>query len=102
MADDDIPPLCHDQGITALITANVRDFGARKHYFAALLESGIHVAVVRPVKTKFDVGGQVGFMAPRMAYLIDRWQSADAPTLNVITQGGVRERSLEQLLEELG
>lgn len=102
MADDDIPPMCHEQDITGLITANVKDFGARKHYFVALMNSGIHVAVVRPMKTKFDVGGQVGLIAPRMAHLFDLWGSEAGPTLSTISQGSVRERSLEELIDELG
>ncbi|MDP9444132.1 MAG: DUF5615 family PIN-like protein [Actinomycetota bacterium] len=41
LEDDDIPPLCQQHGVATLITMNVRDFGAKKHYYAALLAHGV-------------------------------------------------------------
>lgn len=39
--DPDIPDICRDQGAAAIVSANVRDFGARRVIFEALLEAGI-------------------------------------------------------------
>ena len=43
--DEDIPEICREQGAIALVSANVRDFGARRVIFEALLASGISVVV---------------------------------------------------------
>ena len=48
--DEDIPRICREQGATALVSANVRDFGARRVIFEALLEAGVSVVVPRPSK----------------------------------------------------
>ena len=47
--DEDIPAICREQGATALVSANVRDFGARRIIFEALLEAGISVISWLPV-----------------------------------------------------
>ena len=46
--DEDIPAICERLGATALVSANVRDFGARRVLFEALLEAGVSVIVPRP------------------------------------------------------
>jgi hypothetical protein len=80
---------------------NVRDFGARVHYYTALIAAGIHVGVVRPGKLRMDPGGQVGILAPRLDHMISLWSSSDAPLLLRITPGSVQQRSLEDLAQEI-
>lgn len=99
--DDDIPALCAEAGYSALISVNVKDFGARLHYFTALLDAGVSVSVVRPSKVKLDIGGQVGLIAPRLTQMIATWSSSPKPVLFVVTPGGVRERSLDELIEQI-
>jgi hypothetical protein len=38
--DDEIPALCAEIDAQCLVTANVKDFGARKRYYEALLDAG--------------------------------------------------------------
>lgn len=61
--DPEIPAICKDLGWDVLLTANVRDFGARKVLYQSLLAEGIHVLVVRPGKQKLDEFLQVSLLA---------------------------------------
>ncbi len=102
MQDEHIPGLCASIAAQALITMNVKDFGARKVYFSALLDQGIHVAVVRPGKQKMDPPGQVGLIAPALPRAFRLWGESNCPELLVVRQGGtVVQRTLEQLIAEV-
>lgn len=101
MSDEDIPSLRAQHDIQALVTVNVKDFGARLYYFTALVEAGIHVAVIRPGKLKMDVGGQLGLLASKASAMVSSWEKAESPILLRVTQGGVSERSLQDLLKEI-
>lgn len=98
--DDDIPGLCEREGIDALVSINVRDFGARKRYFEALLDSGIDVIIIRAPRQNFDVGQQAGFLLNNWS-AIKRVLPAAEPTLVRVSQGGAAVRTLEQLHQEL-
>jgi len=99
--DDDIPELCRTNDYAALITINVKDFGARLHYYTALIAAGVHVGVVRPGKLRMDDGGQVGILAPRLGQMIALWSESNSPLLIKVTHGGIQVRSLEELAEEI-
>ena len=99
--DLDIPAICQREGISVLITVNVKDFGARKVVYEALLEAGVHVVVIRPGKLKLHLPQQVALFAgayERIRVLVD---AADGPVLIRVTPGGAAEsRTLEELLAE--
>lgn len=98
--DDEIAELCRTEGIAALVTLNIRDFGAKKHYFAALLDAGIHVIVIRPAKQQPDAGQQVAIVAEHLDGILSRLAGAGSPVLIKVTRGGVVERSLDALIAE--
>jgi hypothetical protein len=50
LSDPEIPGYCRRNGIAALVSANVKDFGARLVLYEALLRAGISVVVLRPGK----------------------------------------------------
>ncbi len=101
MQDEHIPALCASMDIGALITMNVKDFGAKKVYLSALLEQSVHVAVVRPGKQRMDVAGQIGFIAPALPRALDIWHTSSQPQLLVVRQGGaVVPRTLDELVAE--
>ena len=56
--DIEIPELCREHGAVALVTADVKDFGAKKVYFQALLEAGVSVITLRPQKRTHSSTGQ--------------------------------------------
>jgi hypothetical protein len=100
--DDEIPGICQDSGISALITLNIRDFGARLHYFAALRDHGIHVVVGRPGKTRqLSAAKQAGMILTNYDAIVRRLQDANSPRLLRITESGVVERDLDQLIQEI-
>lgn len=99
--DPEIPPLCKAHDVTVLVTMNVRDFGARKHYFASLLEHGVHVVVVRPGRQQPDPAQQLGLIATVHSQTRRHLLSAERPSLVVVTHGTSRVRDLEQLLQEI-
>lgn len=99
--DEDIPDICREHGAAALVSANVRDFGARRIIFEALLEAGISVIVPRPSR-RATLTPEV-----QMAMLIRHIQRIatvlrDNPDnmLLKLTEGGITEISLEQLSRE--
>jgi hypothetical protein len=47
--DDEIPRLCRERDVDCLVTANVRDFDARKFYYQALLAEDLHVVTAARV-----------------------------------------------------
>lgn len=103
MDDGDIPELCRRLGFDTLLTINVKDFGARLHYYAALVDAGINVVVGRPGKgQRMDAYGQVGLFAQHLPRIEKNIIEGDgAVVLQVVTQGSVRARTLSSLVEEL-
>lgn len=102
MQDSDIPALCASIAAQALVTMNVKDFGAKKVYLSALLDEGIHVAVVRPGRQRMDIPGQVGFIALALPKAFQKWQESSQPVLLVVRQGGtVVSRTLSELVAEI-
>ncbi|MHB8513663.1 MAG: DUF5615 family PIN-like protein [Actinomycetota bacterium] len=98
--DPEIPPICRAGRFDSLITANVKDFGARKLYYQALLSERISVVVVRPGKVKFDPLGQVHIISSHLRRVIVLLQEARGPVLIVVTPSEARIRTLEELLAE--
>lgn len=100
-ADDEIPGICKAGNWDVLITANVADFGARKYLYQALLENGIHVLVIRPGRQKLDEFLQLSLLARHYKQYARLLAASSGPTLAVLTEGGVRPRSLTELVEEI-
>jgi hypothetical protein len=98
MDDADIPALCHEIGVDALITANVRDFGAKRFYYAQLVENGVHVVVLRPRRIKFTPEQQVSMMSGHLNRIRALLAEAAAPVLVKVTLSSAEPRSLEELL----
>jgi hypothetical protein len=99
--DPEIPPLCRAEGIDVLVTMNVRDFGARKHYYASLTEHGVHVVVVRPSKLQPDAGQQLSLVAGAHSGVRKLLGSATEPSLVRVTHSGATVTSLQDLLREI-
>lgn len=98
--DDEIPALCSEIGAAALITANVRDFGARKRYYEALLAAGVHVVVLRPGKIALLPGRQVALIANHYATIRKHLQETNSPQMLRVTYGEVRAIDLADLMAE--
>ncbi len=100
--DEDIPEICRNQGAAALVSANVRDFGARRVIFEALLEAGVSVIVPRPSKrATLTPEVQLSMLIRHIQRLSSALHTAQGQILLKVTEGGVTEASLEQLIREV-
>ena len=98
--DLDIPDICEAHGVGAIITVNYKDFGAKKAIYAALINAGVDVIVIRPGKIKFTPEQQVSILSGKYPTYIKLIEDGPEHQLVKVTQSEVKARSLEQLLEE--
>lgn len=100
--DADIPNFCQERGFDALVTANVRDFGAREALYAGLLAAGVSVVVLRPSRSqRLTPEVQLGVLSQHSVSITRKLAEATAPVLLRVNQSGVRERTLEELRDEI-
>jgi hypothetical protein len=100
--DEDIPRICREQGATALVSANVRDFGARRVIFEALLEAGVSVIVPRPSKrSPLTPNVQMSMIIRHIPRFASALRSNRGHLLLKLTEGGITEITLEQLSREV-
>jgi hypothetical protein len=101
--DEDIPEICRQHGAAALVSANVRDFGARRVIFEALLEAGVSVIVPRPSKrAALTPEVQMSMLIRHIQKIATALRGGQGQLLLKLTEGGVTEISLEQLIREVG
>jgi predicted nuclease of predicted toxin-antitoxin system len=101
--DEDIPDISQAHGAAALVSANVRDFGARRVIFEAMLEAGISVVVLRPSKrATLTPEVQMSMLIRHIQRIAASLRQSEDNMLLKLTEGGVTEISLEQLGKELG
>lgn len=101
VTDDEVVELCRTEGFDALITLNVRDFGARLHYYAALRDRGVHVVVVRPGKEQPDLHQQMAMVCGQFNAVRRILDRAAGATLVKVTRTSAHERTLDELVNEL-
>ena len=99
--DIEIPKICRDNGAIALITADVKDFGAKKVYFEALLEAGVSVVTLRPQKRTNVLESQTALILEWSREVAAVLRDATEPVLVRVNNSGVSPRSLEELIEEV-
>ena len=101
--DEDIPDICRNLEATALVSANVRDFGARRIIFEALLNAGVSVIVPRPSKrAPLTPEVQMSMLIRHIQRIANALRSNQSNLLLRLTEGGVTEVSLDQLTREVG
>jgi hypothetical protein len=99
--DPDIPNLCYEHGFAALVTVNVKDFGARRFIFEALLEAGISVVVLRPSKRVVLTPEVQISMLLRHLKSLARFLKRDECLLLNLTESGINPTDLEQLNNQI-
>ncbi len=100
--DEDIPAICREQQAAALVSANVRDFGARRVIFEALLEAGVSVIVPRPSKrVTLTPEVQMSMLIRHIQRVAGALRRGRGPLLLKLTEGGVTEITLEELSREV-
>lgn len=102
LEDPYIPAECRSRGIDALITANVRDFGARIEIYEALVASEISVIVVRPGHGSFRADDQLSILARHRRRIRVLLLESTGPRLVKVTPSGVRAvKDLGRLVADL-
>ena len=67
LKDEDIPAYCEREGIDALVSFNVRDWGAKDALYRALIEAGMSVIVLRPqAKKSLSVEQQLSMLSKHL------------------------------------
>ncbi len=101
--DADIPDICREHEAAAIVSANVRDFGARRIIFEALLEAGVSVIVPRPSRrATLTPEVQMAMLIRHIQRIATALRDSESHLLLKLTEGGVTEISLEQLSREFG
>ncbi len=101
LLDDEVVELCHKEQGDTLITLNVKDFGARKHYYASLNQRAISVVVARPAKQQPDTYQQVALICAQFETVRAMLATATGPILIKLTRSSAVRRTLEELLAEV-
>ncbi len=100
LTDDEVVELCRTGNFDVLITINVRDFGARLHYYASLRDRGIHVVVVRTGKEQPDLHQQMAMVCGQFDAVRRILSRAAGPALVKVTRTSAHERTLDELINE--
>jgi hypothetical protein len=101
-SDLDIPTICRDKKFGTLITVNVKDFGARRHIYEAVVDAGINVLVLRRQKHQATHNyWQVSLLARHYPAYRRLFDTAAEGTLGSLSDGGVRSLTLAQIMAEI-
>jgi predicted nuclease of predicted toxin-antitoxin system len=99
--DVEVPEICRNAGAVALVTADVKDFGAKRVYFEALVEAGLSVIVLRPRKGRYALEAQTAVLLDRSQEIASGLREAESPMLIRVNKDGISTRSLQELIEEI-
>ncbi len=84
----------------ALVTADVKDFGAKAVYFEALLAAGVSVITLRPQKRASVLEAQTALLLSWSREVANALRDASSPVLIRVNNSGISTRSLEELVEQ--
>jgi len=100
--DPDIPAICKARGFQTLVTVNVKDFGARKHIYQAVIDAGINVLVLRTKKGQATtIPWQAGLLTRHYPAYSRLFNTATEATLGSLSDGGVRRVTLSEIMAEI-
>jgi predicted nuclease of predicted toxin-antitoxin system len=99
--DIEIPLLCKEYGAVALVTADVKDFGAKRVYFEALLEAGVSVVTLRPQKRTHVLESQTALLLQWSREVASALREATSPILIRVNNSGVSPRNLQELIRDI-
>jgi predicted nuclease of predicted toxin-antitoxin system len=99
--DIEIPNICRQNDAVALVTADVKDFGAKAVYFRALLEAGVSVITLRPQKRASVLEAQTALLLNWSREIAGALRNAPTPVLIRVNNSGISTRNLEELVEEI-
>jgi hypothetical protein len=99
LKDEEIPGYCKREGIHALISLNVRDFGAKDALYRALMEAGVSIIVLRPqAKKSLTVDQQASLLTKHLRFISEHLHGGENILIRV-NESGCRKLTLEELRE---
>lgn len=99
--DIEIPDICRANEAVALVTADVKDFGAKIVYFRALLEAGVSVITLRPQKRGSVLEAQTALLLNWSREVANALRNTSMPVLIRVNSSGISARNLKELVEEI-
>lgn len=93
--------MCRSERYDALVTLNVRDFGARRHYYASLSAHRVHVIVMSPGRTQPDMAQQAAMMIGQSNKVRGWLEEAAEPLQVTVRRQDARRRTIDQLVQEI-
>jgi predicted nuclease of predicted toxin-antitoxin system len=99
--DIEIPRICKEHGAAALVTADVKDFGAKRVYFEALIEAGVSVVTLRPQRRIHVLEAQTALLLQWSREVATALSDATEPILLRVNNSGVSPRNLQELIREI-
>ena len=99
--DDDVPGIAREAGASALLSINVKDFGAKEQYFRALVASGVSVVSLR---IRNQDTGDIDYIKStlikhtrRIAKILTTTQES---VVISVDKSNARPRSLQEILDK--
>jgi len=99
--DIEIPGICNEHGAAALVTADVKDFGAKRVYFEALIEAGVSVVTLRPQRRTHVLEAQTALLLQWSQEVAAALRDTAEPILIRVNNSGVSPRNLQELIKEI-
>jgi predicted nuclease of predicted toxin-antitoxin system len=99
--DIKIPHICRENDAVGLVTADVKDFGAKAVYFRALLEAGVSVVTLRPQRRASVLEAQTALLLNWSREIAGALRDASTPVLIRVNNSGISIRNLEELVKEI-
>jgi hypothetical protein len=101
LKDPEIPAYCEREGIDALVSFNVRDWGAKDALYRALIEAGVSIIVLRPqAKKSLTVEQQLSVLSKHLR-VIGGHLHEGGNVLVRVNESGCRKWTLEELRKEI-
>lgn len=83
------------------MTADVKDFGAKRVYFEALIEAGVSVVTLRPQRRTHVLEAQTALLLQCSREVAATLRDAAEPILIRVNTSGVSPRNLQELIKEI-
>ena len=99
--DEDVPGIATELGAAALLSINVRDFGAKEQYFRALVAAGVSVVSLR-IRSS-DAGDReyiTNVLTKHVRKIATTLNTTEESVVISVDKSRARPKSLEQILEE--
>lgn len=99
--DDDVPGIAKEVGAEALLSINVRDFGAKEQYFRALVAAGVSVVSLR---IRSSDAGDIAYITSTLVKHVWRIAAAlenvEESVVISVDKSRIRVASLQEILDQ--